>query len=742
MTSSETPRRASVLSTAFNLINCAIGAGVLGVPFAVRSMGAVLGALSLCLVMAISVLTLNVLTRAARAYGASSYQELVRKSMGWFAAHVVSLTLIAYVFGSCVAYTIVCADSFGEFNARAFGSGSFAANRSVIVLFTSTCVMLPLSLLRSMERMAFASSFSVLALLYTAVVVVAKGIDAVKALFFDVLDIATMMRHRSSGGGGPDTNDFLAKSTPSSNSSVGSNPHVRAWVLDKGTILALPVLVFAFQCHVQVVSIFAELRDPSRATRKPSSSSSVQAAAPGIEPTTSAPHESEAASVMNGPRWGKDFPSGGNDEVSETYESEDEDEGDVFVDATSQSASGLSSLASSRGGSPAPLGTTGGAEGAEGADAGTHARRRSSGASGSTLSMILSPSPARRPNRRRRLFSGGAEGAEGADVTRAANDGARTREGEAERAELDRVVTMERVSFWSMLACLTGYLAVGVFAYAEHPDVPSNLLDAYPADDLPMLAASLFMGLSCVASYPINHFASRAALDDLYVAGVCAWKRCFAKTAGDDDSGVTLGPTPAPPGQAPVGRHCTQTVAFVASTTALALAVDDLGVVFQVVGATAGAVVIFILPGILLLLPGYHGAGCRGAVGGAVWGAVGEPDEESGDVGLERTREDGGTHARAASRHWTEMGDSIGGYDELTFSGHLLDAPLLNAGDGPGPNGGVEGTRGGAASRTVPRGAAALGAALVCTGALIAATSVHLTFFADDVDGAPGSGFV
>ena len=177
MTSSETPRRASVLSTAFNLINCAIGAGVLGVPFAVRSMGAVLGALSLCLVMAISVLTLNVLTRAARAYGASSYQELVRKSMGWFAAHVVSLTLVAYVFGGCVAYTIVCADSFGEFNQRAFGSGSIAANRSVIVLFTSTCVMLPLSLLRSMERMAFASSFSVLALVYTSVVVVAEGLD-------------------------------------------------------------------------------------------------------------------------------------------------------------------------------------------------------------------------------------------------------------------------------------------------------------------------------------------------------------------------------------------------------------------------------------------------------------------------------------------------------------------------------------------------------------------------------------
>ena len=163
---------------------------------------------------------------------------------------------------------------------------------------------------------------------------------------------------------------------------------------------------------------------------------------------------------------------------------------------------------------------------------------------------------------------------------------------------------------------------------------------------------------------------------------------------------------------------------------------DDLGVVFQLVGATAGAIVIFILPGILLLLPGYHGAGPPGPEldGGR---GPGDPDEESGDVGV-RTR-DGGTHARAASRHWTEMGDSIGGYDELTFSG-ALDAPLL---PGDGPNGGGVGGEGGdGVPRTVPGGAAALGAALVCTGALIAAASVHLIFFADDVDGAGGVGLV
>ena len=56
----ETPRRASVLSTACNLINCAIGTGVLRVPLAIRQTGAVLGGVTLCVVASISLFTLNV----------------------------------------------------------------------------------------------------------------------------------------------------------------------------------------------------------------------------------------------------------------------------------------------------------------------------------------------------------------------------------------------------------------------------------------------------------------------------------------------------------------------------------------------------------------------------------------------------------------------------------------------------------------------------------------------------------
>ena len=709
MTSSETPRRASVLSTAFNLINCAIGAGVLGVPFAVRSMGAVLGALSLCLVMAISVLTLNVLTRAARAYGASSYQELVRKSMGWFAAHVVSLTLIAYVFGSCVAYTIVCADSFGEFNARAFGSGSFAANRSVIVLFTSTCVMLPLSLLRSMERMAFASSFSVLALLYTAVVVVAKGIDAVKALFFDVLDIATMMRHRSSGGGGPDTNDFLAKSTPSSNSSVGSNPHVRAWVLDKGTILALPVLVFAFQCHVQVVSIFAELRDPSRATRKPSSSSSVQAAAPGIEPTTSAPHESEAASVMNGPRWGKDFPPRGNDEVSGTYESEDEDEGDVFVDATSQSASGLSSLASSRGGSPAPSGRPG----VPRLPRGDARATTISGASGSTLSMILSPSHARRPNTRRRLFSSSSS----------VNVGARTREGEAERPA--RPLRRHGARLVLVHVRVPGGVPRGwrlrVRGTSGCALEPSGRL---PDGRRPDARRELSHGAELRGELPDQPLrVSRGSRRRLRRGGSLL-EKMFQKNALHRRRrrfGRYWALLWARPRRRPVRRrrgalHADGRVRRVHDGARARRGRPRRRV--SLVGATAGAV-LFSSYRDPPSPSGYHARSAGAERDGGR--GPGDPDEESGDVGV-RTR-DGGTHARAAAGTGPRWA-TPSGCDELTFSG-ALDAPLL-PGDGPN-GGGVGGEGGGGVRGWCPEGGGVGGGAGV-HGRAHRGGGVHLIF--------------
>ena len=691
----ETPRRASALSTACNLINCAIGTGVLGVPFAIRKMGAVLGAATLCVVASITLFTLNVLCRAAHVYRAQSYQELVRRSIGRVASHAVSLILVVCIFGTCVACTVVAADAFTEVNARCFGSNfPILTNRELIVSATSVGIALPLSLLRSVEQMTFASAFSVLALLVTAAIVVAKGFEPMSTLIHDGI-----IHSRVHGGPSYGQTPWSSDDVPGKEEGA-----IKPWVLDTGTVLALPVFVLAFQCHAQVVSIFAELRDEEGDF--------------GSNLETHSVTELERDGAMDGESMGQ------------TDQTEEDDE--LFVDAMSQSGHG-SVDGSSRGGSPAPTSTrlnqdrrvSSGSGSNDGGVFGFVTRRRSSGASGSTLSMTLSLSPvrgrdrdppARIPIRLHNPFNLGPGRFHGDGVTEIPGV---LDEDTEERYFLERKrsATMERVTFWSVLFVLVGYLLVGEFAYVTHPHAPSdmsdtfntfNMLTAYSTHDGTMLAATALAGVSALVTYPVSHFVSRAALDDVYVA-MAGKERAF-------------------PGRAPLKRHMGQTLVFVGMTTATAALVRDLGAVFRVFASIGGSLVVFIMPGILLLQPKYH------AVGIDVDGSVGDGDGDTqgadfggrvptGETGDEETAHG---HRRVRSRHWTEMGDSIGGYDELNFgSGSVtaLDFPLLRRG-GDDTNNDTRNKE-----RSVPMRAVAQGVALVSMGGLITIADVYLTFF-------------
>jgi hypothetical protein len=487
---------------------------------------------------------------------------------------------------------------------------------------------------------------------------------------------------------------------------------IKPWVFDTGTVLALPVFAFAFQCHAQVVSIFAELRDEEGDF--------------GSNLETHSVTEIERDGAMDGESMGQ-------------TDDGEEDDDELFVDAMSQSGHG-SVDGSSRGGSPAPTlnqrlnqdrRVSSGSGSNDGGVFGFVTRRRSSGASGSTLSMTLSLSPvrgrdrdppARIPMRLHNPFNLGPGGFHGDRVTESGVEVDEDTE-EIYFLERKRSATMERVTFWSVLFVLVGYLLVGEFAYVAHPHIPSdkfnkfNMLTAYSTHDGTTTAATAAAGVSALVTYPVSHFVSRAALDDVYVA-MAGKERAF-------------------PGRAPLKRHMGQTLVFVGMTTATAALVRDLGVVFRVFASIGGSLVVFIMPGILLLQPKYH------AVGIDVDGSVGDGDGDTqgADFGVGRvpTGETGDEetahgHRRVRSRHWTEMGDSIGGYDELNFgSGSVtaLDFPLLRRGE----HDTTVDTRN--KERSVPVRAVAQGVALLSMGGLVAIADVYLTFFRKE----PGGGW-
>lgn len=385
-------RHGNVLGSTATLANCAIGAGVLATPFAVSKFGTVAGGIIIFVTALLVAYTLVVLVRAGSVFSSASYQGVVKDAFGPSASRAVSATLVVYLFGSCVAYMIIIGDSYTKAVAALAGGsdGAWWASRRFAIAVVATFFVTPLSLLREMSRLAPASAVALVSLAYTASAIMCKG-------FAKVDDGA---------------------------------PKAVAFKLDADSVSAVPIIVFAFQCHIQVLTIFSEL----------------------------SAHTSDA------------------DENAESLDAVDD-----------------------------------------------------------------------------------------------------------ELVERKRVQRMHTVIALAVGACFVGYLLVGEFAYASHPNVSSNVLDSYDKGDAAMVVATIFMGFSAIASFPVNHHAARAALDDL-LAATFGWEECA-------------------PGQAPISRHVTQTFGFVLTTTFVAFAVTDLGEVFQLIGATCGSLVMFVIPALLLLHP-------------------------------------------------------------------------------------------------------------------------------------------
>ena len=188
---------------------------------------------------------------------------------------------------------------------------------------------------------------------------------------------------------------------------------------------------------------------------------------------------------------------------------------------------------------------------------------------------------------------------------------------------------------------------------------------------------------------------------------------------------------------APPARHVSQTLAFVLATTATALVVEDLGKVFQLVGSTAGVLVICWVPAALLLVPPPAARASDAAAA----------DGTRGRAGVAARRP---FPARAPS-HWTDGGGSIGGIDDVLVSGMAALGPGLEEDLAPAENshtGGLDAPLLAASGAGFPRrectetgtnrrrrgGDARRGLGLVLLGLVIAVSNVYLLLFTGEKD--------
>lgn len=217
-----TAQACTAWGSVFTMLNAAIGAGVLSFPYAFRDTGLVLGLVLTFLCAGLMYTTLQILVQAALRYRVHTYSQVVQRCLGKPVSLVLATITLTYQLGSCTAYMIIVGTTMERFLVLQDLPWEFLKTRAFAMVSSSLAILLPLSMPRSLGALSLLSSLTLYILIYLGVLVTTHAIPEL---------------HKEKGLGHIELVDFD-----------------HAWK-------AIPIIVFAFQCHVQGPIVSSELRD-------------------------------------------------------------------------------------------------------------------------------------------------------------------------------------------------------------------------------------------------------------------------------------------------------------------------------------------------------------------------------------------------------------------------------------------------------------------------------------------------
>lgn len=162
-----------------NMVNSIVGAGIIGIPYALNESGLVAGVLLLILVSFFTDKSLRMLVELAhfhpklKSIDVLTFEDLMSLPFGKNGKHFIMASMLIVAYGAMVAYLLIIKDTVPIVMGFDHGGGgeneeneegqSFFAERELIMLVTSLVVIVPLSMQRDMSTLAFTSALSVMA---------------------------------------------------------------------------------------------------------------------------------------------------------------------------------------------------------------------------------------------------------------------------------------------------------------------------------------------------------------------------------------------------------------------------------------------------------------------------------------------------------------------------------------------------------------------------------------------------
>lgn len=237
---------ASVMGSVANLMNTIIGGGVLALPYAIKTAGAVLGPLFLIMVYLLTNLSLYFLLKAAESVSKErlfsgkrlpphrfTYRDVTHAAFGKSGGFVSDASIILTCFGTMCSYLVIIADMIipiiNYFASKA-NEHDLYVYRQIVVTGTLFLVI-PLACLRKLDSLKFTSVLAIISIFYVTVMVLVRFAQSTMSGRLDIC--------------------------------VQEPGCFNLWILEKETTSAVPIITLAFTCHMNFFTIYNELRQPS-----------------------------------------------------------------------------------------------------------------------------------------------------------------------------------------------------------------------------------------------------------------------------------------------------------------------------------------------------------------------------------------------------------------------------------------------------------------------------------------------
>ena len=167
--------KTGIMGSTSNLVNSIVGSGIIGLPYAMREAGLVIGLLLLVVVSYFTDKSLRIIVELATFHpqlkdiGVHTFEDLMWIPFGINGKRFILVSMLILAYGAMVSYMIIVKDNVPT----VLGLDDSFWEREVVMLVVSAVTMLPLSMMRDISQLAFTSSLSVTADVILVIVLLA-----------------------------------------------------------------------------------------------------------------------------------------------------------------------------------------------------------------------------------------------------------------------------------------------------------------------------------------------------------------------------------------------------------------------------------------------------------------------------------------------------------------------------------------------------------------------------------------